>query len=148
MSKNGPKIPEGQKNRERFPSVGTLGTSPAQPSDGLRNGPTRSEVVIFGVAGVRLGWVGTRYFILVPRPPQMAQSACKMRPRAKCTFCLHSAGRPCTVAADQSWLEATLAREAIWQGKWRYSGGVGGRPEPESCILYPPTLTEPLRLRI
>ena len=53
-----------------------------------------------------------------------------------------------TVVADHSWLEATLAREAIWQGKWRYSGGVGGRPEPESCILYPPTLTEPLRLRI
>jgi len=52
------------------------------------------------------------------------------------------------VAAESSWLEATLAREAIWQGKWRYSGGVGGRPEPESCILYPPTLTEPLRLRI
>ena len=90
------KSQKGKKNRERFPSVGTLGTSPAQPSDGLRNGPTRSEVVIFGVAGVRWGWVGTRYFILVPRPPQMAQNACKMRPRAKCTFCPHSTGQHCT----------------------------------------------------
>ena len=70
---NGPKIPEGRKNRERFPSVGTLGTNPAQPAHGLRNAPCLREMVIFGAAGVRLGWVGTGYRILAqdaPRPPQ------------------------------------------------------------------------------
>ena len=74
MSKNGPKNPRrAKKNRERFPSVGTLGTNPAQPAHGLRNAPCLREMVIFGAAGVRLGWVGTGYRILAqdaPRPPQ------------------------------------------------------------------------------
>ena len=67
------KSQKGEKNRERFPSVGTLGTNPAQPAHGLRNAPCLREMVIFGAAGVRLGWVGTGYRILAqdaPRPPQ------------------------------------------------------------------------------
>ena len=73
MSKMVQKSQKGGKNRERFPSVGTLGTNPAQPAHGLRNAPCLREMVIFGAAGVRLGWVGTGYRILAqdaPRPPQ------------------------------------------------------------------------------
>jgi hypothetical protein len=49
------KIPEGQKKIARgSPASGTSGLW----SETLRNGPKRSEVVIFGVAGVR--WLGPR----------------------------------------------------------------------------------------
>ena len=44
------------------------------------------------------------------------------------------------MAADLTWLEATLAREAIWQGKWRYSGP---RMEPSGPEATHPSQPNP-----
>ena len=89
------KIPEGQKKSREVPQRRGRQGYHASVLHGDRNGPKRSEVVIFGVAGVRLGWVGPPLGQARGGPPRIAsfplqnglRNSVGFRPRRNRTAC-------------------------------------------------------------